>query len=56
VATQQDSNPVPSITGSNYGKVFSLAQFHFHWGFNAYQGSEHLINYQKYPLEVIFII
>ena len=56
VSTQQDANSIPSITGSNYGKVFSLAQFHLHWGYNAYQGSEHLINYQKYPLEVKLLL
>ena len=52
VATQQDSNSVPSINGSNYGKTFSLLQWHFHWGYNNYQGSEHLIDNLKYPLEL----
>jgi len=52
VATQQDSNTVPSINGSNYGKTFSLLQWHLHWGFNVYQGSEHLIDNVKYPLEL----
>jgi hypothetical protein len=28
---------------------------HFHWGFNDYQGSEHLIDYEKFPLEVRFL-
>ena len=32
VSTQQDSNAVPYIKGSNYGKTFYLVQFHFHWG------------------------
>ena len=36
--------------------MVSLAQFHLHWGYNAYQGSEHLINYQKYPLEVKLLL
>ena len=47
-----DSSLTPSITGSNYGEEFKLLQFHFHWGFNPYQGSEHKMNGTKYPLEV----
>jgi len=42
----------PSITGSNFGNKFTLKQFHFHWGYNDYQGSEHLIDYEKFPLEL----
>ena len=28
-----------SINGSNFRKNFFLVQFHFHWGFNDYQGN-----------------
>ena len=31
---------------------FNLIGAHFHWGWNDFQGSEHLINEKKYPLEV----
>lgn len=41
-----------SINGSNFGKQFDLLQFHFHWGYNNFQGSEHQINGEKFPLEV----
>lgn len=41
-----------SINGSNFRKNFFLVQFHFHWGFNDYQGSEHRIDYEKFPLEM----
>lgn len=40
------------IRGSDYKEEFKLLQFHFHWGENMYQGSEHYLNYEKYPLEV----
>ncbi|RNA10052.1 carbonic anhydrase 4-like [Brachionus plicatilis] len=42
----------PYITGSDFGDKYYLNQFHFHWGFNIFQGSEHLLDYQKFPLEV----
>jgi carbonic anhydrase len=42
------------MTGSNFGDTFDLLQFHFHWGENDYQGSEHYLDGDKFPLEVIF--
>jgi hypothetical protein len=44
-----------SIDGSNFREKLNLLQFHFHWGQNDYQGSEHQINERKFPLEVIRI-
>ncbi len=44
-----------SISGANLAEVFYLVQFHFHWGYNAYQGSEHTIDGRKYPLEIHFV-
>jgi len=32
-----------------------LAQAHFHWGRNKYEGSEHYIEGQQYPLELHFV-
>lgn len=43
---------IPYITGSDFSGTYNLSQFHFHWGFNFFQGSEHLIDSQKFPLEV----
>ena len=43
------------ISGSDFTDTFNLQQFHFHWGWNDYQGSEHRINFKEYPLEVIII-
>lgn len=44
-----------SISGGGLPDTYYLSQFHFHWGFNAYQGSEHTINGRKYPLEIHFV-
>ena len=44
------------IGGSDFDESFELLQFHFHWGYNNYQGSEHLIDGEKFPLEVFFKI
>jgi hypothetical protein len=44
----------PFITGSNFNvnDIFMLDEFSFHWGYNIFQGSEHYIDNQKFPLEV----
>jgi carbonic anhydrase len=43
----------PCISGSDFGSgVYCLIQFHFHWGLNKWQGSEHTVNNKKYPLEL----
>jgi carbonic anhydrase len=44
-----------SMSGGGLPDTFYLAQFHFHWGYNAFQGSEHTINGRKYPLEIHFV-
>lgn len=44
-----------SMSGGGLPETFYLIQFHFHWGYNAFQGSEHTINGHKYPLEVHFV-
>jgi carbonic anhydrase len=44
-----------SISGADLSEIFYLIQFHFHWGYNAYQGSEHTIDGIKYPLEIHFV-
>ena len=48
----QDSNIQPFINGSDFNTTFILKQFHFHWGYNNMQGSEHHIHEKKFPLEV----
>jgi hypothetical protein len=40
------------MTGSDLFQNYTLLQFHFHWGENSYQGSEHYVDGYKYPLEV----
>ena len=40
------------MRGSDFTEQYTLLQFHFHWGENDYQGSEHYLNGDKYPLEV----
>ena len=45
-------NTVVGVRGSNFDEQYNLLQFHLHWGFNDFQGSEHLIDGEKFPLEV----
>lgn len=40
------------VEGSDLEETFDLLQFHFHWGYNNYHGSEHTVNGDKYPLEL----
>ncbi|CAF0787889.1 unnamed protein product [Didymodactylos carnosus] len=44
-----------SMSGAKLMDVFNLLHFHIHWGLNVYQGSEHTIDGQKYPLEIHFV-
>ena len=52
LASAKNTLNIPSITGSNFEDEFKLKQLHFHWGYNDYQVSEHLIDTEKFPLEV----
>lgn len=45
-----------SISGADLKTTYKLAQIHFHWGENNYQGSEHLLDDEKFPLEVCLFI
>lgn len=48
-------SPLPFISGSDFGdEIFTLDQFHFHWGANTSLGSEHHIDGMMFPLEVYF--
>ena len=43
-----------TITGGSLGdNVYNLLQFHFHWGANDKVGSEHTVDGERFPLEVI---
>jgi carbonic anhydrase len=44
-----------SLGGSNLETKLPFNNFHFHWGYNNYQGSEHRIDSKKYPLEMHII-
>jgi carbonic anhydrase len=46
-------DPVPRITGGPLlNHVYELLQFHFHWGAEDHQGSEHRIDNRAFPLEM----
>lgn len=47
-----DSKVALSVKGSDFEYDYELLQFHFHWGQNDYQGSEHYIDSDKFPLEM----
>lgn len=44
--------PFIGVEGSDFDNQFELLQFHFHWGFNNFHGSEHYIDGTKFPLEM----
>ncbi len=41
-----------SLSGGGLSETYRATEFHFHWGNNNNQGSEHTINAKKYPMEV----
>jgi len=47
--------PKISIKGSDFDQDYEFSHLNFHWGFNDYHGSEHLIDSDKFPLEVFLI-
>ncbi|UJR35155.1 hypothetical protein I4U23_027924 [Adineta vaga] len=44
-----------SMSGGGLPSDYYLVQFHLHWGYNAFQGSEHTIDGQKFPIEIHFV-
>ncbi|CAD6185223.1 unnamed protein product [Caenorhabditis auriculariae] len=42
----------PEIYGGGLDQVYRLVQYHFHWGSNCCEGSEHLIDGKSYPAEL----
>jgi len=55
VATRIEAlNKRVGVEGSDFeaDAEYTLLQFHFHWGHNDYQGSEHQVNGKKFPLEL----
>ena len=38
VVAQFTGSVAPTVTGSDFKTTFKLLQFHFHWGWNDYQG------------------
>ena len=40
------------LSGGPLDGDYNILQFHFHWGSTNYQGSEHTVNGQEYPLEL----
>ncbi|XP_055330215.1 carbonic anhydrase 2-like [Paramacrobiotus metropolitanus] len=42
----------PEIRGGSLGDDYVFLQFHFHWGSVNTRGSEHVIDGQRYPLEL----
>jgi carbonic anhydrase len=44
-----------TIQGGGLPATYHLVQFHFHWGGDDNQGSEHTVNGRQYPMEVHFV-
>ena len=41
------------ISGSDFKQTYDFWQFHFHWGVNDNEGTEHFLDSRKGPLEVL---
>ncbi|XP_035891485.1 carbonic anhydrase 13-like [Anopheles stephensi] len=42
----------PVLRGGPLKTKYLFDQFHFHWGVNSTVGSEHVYDYQRYPMEI----
>lgn len=40
------------VSGGGLGYVYSTLQFHFHWGSDKSDGSEHKVDSKRYPMEM----
>ncbi|XP_040923047.1 receptor-type tyrosine-protein phosphatase gamma-like isoform X2 [Toxotes jaculatrix] len=40
------------VSGGGLGHVYSTLQFHFHWGLQDSDGSEHTVDSKRYPMEI----
>ncbi|KAI8735911.1 carbonic anhydrase 2 [Biomphalaria glabrata] len=40
------------LKGGNLPDDYKLVQFHFHWGEDDIMGSEHLLNWERFPMEM----
>uniref|UniRef100_T1DIK5 Carbonic anhydrase n=1 Tax=Psorophora albipes TaxID=869069 RepID=T1DIK5_9DIPT len=45
----------PYLRGGPLKGKYNFEQFHFHWGSNSTSGSEHVLDYQRYPMELHLI-
>ena len=43
------------IVWRNHLGTYAIHRFHFHWGKDNYEGSEHTIDGRKYPMEIHFV-
>uniref|UniRef100_A0A0N5C6N3 Carbonic anhydrase n=1 Tax=Strongyloides papillosus TaxID=174720 RepID=A0A0N5C6N3_STREA len=48
----KDSEDVPIISGGKLEQDYRFIQYHFHWGQNNDEGSEHTLNSLQYPVEL----
>uniref|UniRef100_A0A8C6JZG2 Carbonic anhydrase n=1 Tax=Melopsittacus undulatus TaxID=13146 RepID=A0A8C6JZG2_MELUD len=48
----EDTNDRTAISGGPLESPFRLKQFHFHWGTNPSQGSEHTVDGKPFPCEL----
>jgi len=51
-AIKMESNNRPIVQGGGLPGVYQFAQYHFHWGSDDNQGSEHTVNGVSYPMEL----
>lgn len=50
---QCNINGSVEVSGGGLPHVYTVLQFHFHWGSVASHGSEHLLDSKSFPMEVL---
>ena len=45
-----------TITGGGLPVTYVAVQFHFHWAMEDTKGSEHVVDGESYPLEVMVVL
>ncbi|KAK2712638.1 hypothetical protein QYM36_011357, partial [Artemia franciscana] len=52
VVVSMEGDRIPQVSEDSLNATFNLAQVHFHWGSNGTHGSEHALDFKRFPAEL----